>query len=290
MVDDLVPAPQHGFDVERPAGRLARSRHAPRLGEDLARPQQCLRRHARVEGTFAADEVLLDDRDFEPCLPESARADFPGRAGANDHYVYLGHGRTLVATVHCMDVTDATFEREVIERSRELPVVVDFWADWCGPCKMLAPVLERAVAEREGQVALAKLDVDANQETASRFDIRSIPAVKAFRGGHVVAEFVGAQRPTAVSDFMDQLTGPSAAEQLLAELEASGDLPEVVEAARAGDYESAFEAILAEIAAAGTDSERRTRLRELAVALFQELGQEHPLSLRYRRRLATVLY
>ena len=189
-----------------------------------------------------------------------------------------------------MDVTDETFEREVIERSQELPVVVDFWADWCGPCKMLAPVLERAVAEREGQVALAKLDVDANQETASRFGIRSIPAVKAFRGGHVVAEFLGAQRPTAVSAFLDQLTGPSAAEQLLSELEATGELPEIVAAARAGDHERAFEAILEGIAAAAGDDERRTKLRELAVALFQELGQEHPLSLQYRRRLATALY
>jgi putative thioredoxin len=192
--------------------------------------------------------------------------------------------------VRCVDVTDATFERDVIERSQELPVIVDFWADWCGPCKMLTPVLERAVAEREGKVELAKVDVEANPATASRFGIRSIPAVKGFRRGHVVAEFVGAQPPSAVATFLDELTGPSAAQRLLAQLEAEGDLPEVVAAAGAGDHEAAFEAILAAIAAADSDRDRRNRLRELAVALFQELGQEHPLSLRYRRRLATALY
>jgi thioredoxin len=257
---------------------------------------RALRAHSSAfEGT-QADNEHSPPRCFStmaisrPASPTRPRTDLPGRAGAHDRYAHLGHGRTQVATVHCMDVTDETFEREVIARSQELPVVVDFWADWCGPCKILAPVLERAVAERDGQVALAKLDVDANQETASRFGIRSIPAVKAFRGGHVVAEFLGAQRPTAVSAFLDQLTGPSAAEQLLSELEARGELPEIVAAARAGDYEDAFEAILEEIAAAAGDGERRTELRELAVALFQELGQEHPLSLQYRRRLATALY
>ena len=188
-----------------------------------------------------------------------------------------------------MDVTDSTFEQDVIERSHERPVVVDFWADWCGPCKVLAPVLERAVADRDGQVELAKLDVEANPDVAARYEIRSIPAVKAFRNGHVVSEFVGAQRPATVASFLDELTGPSAAERLLDELEAEGDLPEVVAAARAGEHEAAFEGILDAIAATD-DRERRSRLRELAVALFQELGQEHPLSLRYRRRLATALY
>src|SRR5574341_1320636 len=117
-----------------------------------------------------------------------------------------------------MDVSDQTFYSDVIERSHQVPVVVDFWADWCAPCKMLAPVLEQEVAAREGQIALAKVDVDANPELAAHYEIRSIPAVKGFKNGRVVAEFVGVRSAPGVSEFLDQLTGPSEAERLIAEL------------------------------------------------------------------------
>jgi thioredoxin len=127
-----------------------------------------------------------------------------------------------------MDVTSETFERDVIERSYELPVVVDFWAAWCGPCLMLGPVLEREAEARHGELALVKVDVDVEQELAIDYQIRGIPAVKAFRNGQVVRELVGARPPAAVAQFLDELIGPSAAEKLVAELEASGELPEVV--------------------------------------------------------------
>ena len=104
-----------------------------------------------------------------------------------------------------MDVTEATFESAVIQRSGELPVVVDFWAEWCGPCRQLGPVLERAAEARAGKVELVKLDVDANPTISRMFGIQGIPAVKAFRDGEVVAEFVGAQPPQAVDQFLDSL-------------------------------------------------------------------------------------
>jgi putative thioredoxin len=114
-----------------------------------------------------------------------------------------------------IDVNEQDFEREVIERSKTTPVVVDFWAEWCGPCRQLGPLLERAADAREGDVVLVKLDTDANQNIARAFDIRGIPAVKAFKDGKVVDEFVGALPPPAVESFFDKLV-PSEAETLAA--------------------------------------------------------------------------
>ena len=109
------------------------------------------------------------------------------------------------------DVTEATFQAEVLERSKTVPMLVDFWADWCGPCHALAPVLERAV-ERHGEVVLARVDVDQNQRLAMAFQVQGIPAVKAFQDGRLVDEFVGAQPAQVVERFVEALL-PSEADR-----------------------------------------------------------------------------
>lgn len=104
-----------------------------------------------------------------------------------------------------IDVTDATFELDVIERSATLPVVVDLWAEWCGPCRTLGPILERVVGETQGKVTLVKVDVDRSPRVAATFRVQSIPAVYALRDGKVVDSFIGALPEAQVRDFVSRL-------------------------------------------------------------------------------------
>jgi putative thioredoxin len=118
------------------------------------------------------------------------------------------------------DVTDATFEADVIERSKEVPVIVDLWAEWCGPCRTLGPIIEKVVAETDGKVELAKVDVDANPQVSAAFRVQSIPAVYALVDGKVVDGFMGALPEHQVREFVNNVA-PAASEADL--LVAAGD-------------------------------------------------------------------
>jgi putative thioredoxin len=253
------------------------------------------------------------------------------------------------------DVGEADFQERVLRRSLDVPVVVDFWAEWCGPCHVLGPILEDAVSARDGRVVLARVDVDQNQRLAAAFGVQGIPAVKAFAGGRLVDEFVGAQPPAVVERFLDALV-PSPAE--LAAAKAAGLDPEqaaaryaevlaadpdnvparvglaglaldrgdVAEAldllrpvehapeaatalarahlAREGaDGSSPFadaarmasdgapETALAELLAAVREGgERREPARRLMLDVFRILGDDSPLTVRYRRDLTSALF
>lgn len=254
------------------------------------------------------------------------------------------------------DVTEADFEAKVVQRSYQVPVVVDFWAEWCAPCRALGPMLERAVLAHKGEVELARVDVDQAPQLAQAFGIQGIPAVKAVVDGRLVDEFVGAQPAPVVEQFIEALL-PSEADRAAAEaadldpdtaearyrqiLEGDpdnvaaraglarlaldrGDAREAVEVLRpveqdpetletlararlalaAGDPGSSFAAAarqatdgepdraLAELLAAVREGpgERRERARELMLDVFRLLGDDHPLSRRYRRDLTTALF
>ena len=165
------------------------------------------------------------------------------------------------------DVGEREFMERVIERSRELPVVVDFWAEWCGPCRQLGPALEKAANTRAGKIELAKVDVDQNQSLAQSFGIRGIPAVKAFRDGRVAAEFTGAIPPAEVERFFDKLV-PSEAD----ELSSSADEESLRRALELEPHHPAASVALARILMQRGELDEALALVELLHADFSAIG------------------
>jgi putative thioredoxin len=248
------------------------------------------------------------------------------------------------------DVSEQDFQVKVIERSKQVPVVVDFWAEWCGPCRTLGPAIEDAVRKRNGEIELAKLDTDRNPNLAMKYEIASIPAVKAFKDGEVVSEFIGAVPPARIEAFLNEIV-PSEADRLAESgdedslrkalelnpqhaqaaiglsrlLLGRGDTQEALEtvkpfphdfvadglAARAelsasengagpdelregftawddGNPDQALERLQSALESE-QDPARKDQLRRIMVAIFTELGADHPLAREHRRRLAAAL-
>ncbi len=166
----------------------------------------------------------------------------------------MGHGENMIelgsstesnasAAPAVVDVTDSTFMNEVVQASRETPVIVDFWAPWCGPCKTLGPILEQAVAAANGKVRLAKIDIDKNPMVASQMRIQSIPAVYAFVDGQPVDGFMGAVSPGEVNDFVARLAKGAGAGALDDALDAA---EKMLEEGAATDAVQTFAAVLGE--------------------------------------------
>jgi putative thioredoxin len=210
---------------------------ARRIGNGPARNQRV---PDRIAGLSLAGAVPLDPKPAAgtPSTGNGAAAAPQGGAGA---------------PVTVVDVTEATFATEVLERSQQVPVVIDFWADWCGPCKQLSPILERLATADGGRWVLAKIDVDANPRLAQAAAVQGIPAVKAVVGGRMIGEFTGALPEREVRGWLDQLLAAVSGEQGAAGEPEDPELDRAEAALANGDLDGALGAFKAKLAQAPGD-------------------------------------
>jgi len=174
-----------------------------------------------------------------------------------------------------IDVTDQTFEQDVLRRSAEVPVVVDFWAAWCAPCRQLSPILERLARESDGEWMLAKIDVDSNPNVAAAFGVQGIPAVHAFRNGREVARFVGALPEQQVRTWLEQL-GPTPADLAAEEARAAEDRGDMKRAAEEYRIALSHEPARADAQAGLARAELALRTESIDEAALRASAEENP--------------
>ncbi|HLZ37535.1 MAG TPA: tetratricopeptide repeat protein, partial [Mycobacteriales bacterium] len=199
-------------------------------------------------------------------VPLGAPKPAPAAAPPGGSAAGPGRGAAVV------DVSEATFQTEVLDRSREVPIVIDFWASWCGPCKQLSPVLERLATESGGRWVLAKVDVDANPQLSAALRIQSIPTVMVALGGQLAPGFAGALPEAHLRQFLDQvleaaqqlgLTGAAAGEGPPEEPPVDPGILAAEEALDRGDFEAATEAYRTVLAASPGDELAKTGLAQV---------------------------
>jgi putative thioredoxin len=187
--------------------------------------------------------------------------------GCSPYMLGLQRKASVTMSAHSFDATTTSFEQDVLERSKEVPVVVDFWAPWCAPCRALKPILEKLAVEFQGKFVLAKVNTDEHPEIASRYGVRGIPNVKAFVDGRFANEFTGALPEAGVRRFLDSIV-PSPAEALRRAAR---------ESIAQGDFDSAEATLREAVAVDGANAAARIDLAELAVARGDFAGAEAQL-------------